>query len=116
MPSTSHGDVDGAEGVLVGAAVGQRAGQEDHPRAGAEGRHAGGELLAEWLEQPRGVEEHRDGGGLPARQHDPVHPGEVLAAAHGARRHPEISEGGGVLPDIALQGEDADAHLGAPRG
>jgi hypothetical protein len=64
----AHVDVDGPEAALVGPAVEDLPAQQDHARAGAEGRHAAGQPLGHRLEQPGGRQQHRHGGRLAARQ------------------------------------------------
>ena len=111
----AHGDVDGAEAALVGAAVEDLGAEQDHPGAGAERRHAVGEPLGERVEQAGRLEQHRHRGGLAARQHQRVDVVELRRRADlsGGRRRG--SQGVGVARERALQGEDADlgGHLGA---
>ena len=47
----AHGDVEGAELVLVGTGVDGLAREQDHARAGAERRHPGAQALTQRLEQ-----------------------------------------------------------------
>src|SRR5947199_10852089 len=49
---TAHGEVDHTEAVLVAPAVEYLRCQQDHPRTGAEGRHALVQTGSDGLEQP----------------------------------------------------------------
>ena len=79
------------------------------------GEEAGGEPLAQRLHQ---VEDHRelpDGGGLAARDHQPVYLVEFPGPAHGHRARARLAQGREVLSDVALQREHADRGA-LPRG
>ncbi len=68
----AHGEVDHAEGPLVGPTVEHVGGQQDHPGAGAEGRHPVGQALRQRLAQPAAVQQQGDRGGLATGQDQAV--------------------------------------------
>ena len=94
--------------------VEDRRGQQDHPRAGPEGREAGTQGVAQRTGQARGLEQERQRGRLPSGHHDPGQSGQVPGVAHLAHRLTELGEGRGVLPHVTLEGEDPDRHPRAP--
>ena len=111
----SHGDVDGTETALVGAPVDGVGAEQDHPRARPEGREPGRELFPERVGQARGLEEHRHRRRLTPGEDDAVEPGEILGSAHPPGRDPDLAQCRAVLSDVALERQDADVHLEAPR-
>ena len=90
----AHGDVDGAEAALVGPAVEDLGGQQDHPGAGAEHRHAVGEALGRAARTgPIVVEQLRHRRRLAAGHHQRVDAGRARpgCAPRGARRRAPAS-------------------------
>ena len=111
----AHIDVDDPEGVLVGPAVEDVSGEQDHPGTGPEGRHPVLQAVPERIEQAGRANEERHGGGLPARQNQHVHRLQLGRCADLARLHAQPFEGGGVLAYGALEGQDANSPRRAPR-
>ncbi len=92
----AHREVDDPEAALVGAAVEHLGGAQDHSCAGAEHGEPLGHPLFEGPLQPRGVEQHRHRGRLPAGHDQGVDAGQVGGLADLDGMGAELSEGGRV--------------------
>ena len=84
-------------------------GEQDHAGAGAEHRRAAARQRRDRLAQAVGVDQLAHGGRLAAGQDQRVEVDEVARQAHLDRLGADVADGGDVLADGALQGEDADA-------
>jgi hypothetical protein len=110
----AHRDVDGTEAALVGAAVEDVGGQQDHAGAGAEHGMPSSRRSASGSNRPLDVEQHRHRRALTAGQDEGVDPSRS-AGADLTRAGAELSESSLVRGEGALQRQDADhgRHLGA---
>ena len=84
LPSVAvaaHGDVDGAEALLVGTAVQYVVGEQDHPGARAGNRHLVRQPLGDRGEQTRGLEQERHRGRFAARHDQGVDTVEIAGNA-----------------------------------
>ena len=106
-----NGDVDGAEGALIGTTVERVARKQDHPRAGSEHRHAVGDALGQRIEQARRLEQQRHRGRLAARHHERVDSREIRGIADLERMRAEISQYVAVGGERTLECEHAHLHL-----
>ena len=97
------GDVEGAEAALVGSAVVDLGGQQDHPGARPEHRQAVGEPGLELVEQTARGEQRGHRRALAARHHERVEAGEVGGAADLWRVDAEVSERAAVGAERPLQ-------------
>ena len=104
----AHGDVEPADGLLVGRGVEDPVGEQDHPGARAVRREPRADGGAQRLQQPELRGQLDDRRRLAAGQDQPVDVGELLGTAHhdgGGALLPQSCE---VLADVALQAEHAD--------
>ncbi len=77
-----HRDVQPTECLLVGAAVFEAIGKQDHPGARTIGGHATRQPFAQQFAQPEGAHELVDRRRFPARDHQGVDLCDLLGAAH----------------------------------
>ncbi|HJV08801.1 MAG TPA: hypothetical protein VJ653_03945 [Acidimicrobiales bacterium] len=84
--------------------------QQDQTRAGAEDGQAGGQALPERAGELRRLEEAADGRRLPAGEDKRLDLGQVARQAHLDRLRADVADGGHVLADRALHGEDTDTR------
>ena len=108
------GHVEDAEGGAV--EFGGAAREQDRARAGAPGREAALDALAQRLVEAEGEQQPRDRRALPARQDQAVHGVEPGEGPHLARGHAEAGERLGVLAHVALQRQHSDAGSGGGGG
>src|SRR5262249_23226549 len=108
-----HVHVDEAQRELPG--IVDLAGEEDEPRAGAEGRLAlGVELLGGGPQAPP-VHQLEQGGALAAGDDEPVDVRQLLGLADLDGLDVTVLQRRDVEREVALQGEDADPHPHQPR-
>jgi hypothetical protein len=109
-PPESSTVVEHTEAPLVGPAAAHLSRQQHQSGAGPEDRHAGADHRRHRVEQSRGGQQERQGGGLAARKDEAVEPVQVGLGQHRAPGHAEPAEGGQVLADVPLEGQYADRH------
>src|SRR6266540_4284231 len=94
----AHGDIDeGQQGLASIDALGHH-------------DHAGAGPFADRFHQAGGGGELPDGGRFPARDHQQVDLGQVVGPADLDRRDAQVGQDVGVLPEVALEREDAALH------
>ena len=95
------------------APVGAR-GQEDHAGAGAQRGQAAGDGPAQGLEQAVALGQRADGGRLPPGDDQGGQALQIARGPHQHRFYPQPGEGGGMLPEVALEGEHPYLHAQRP--
>jgi hypothetical protein len=104
---TPHHCVHRRELSLIRPAIKDLSAQQDHPRARAVDRHPLSQPGAKWFHQIEDDQQTAHGGGLPARQDEGIHLGELPTTPHKPAAHLATGEGELMLPYITLQGKDS---------
>jgi hypothetical protein len=104
-----HRDVQSPEGLLVSSPIGDPVGEHDHPGAGAVYRQPRGDARPQGLVQIERAHQLVHRRGLPTGDDEAVDPLQLTGAAHRDAHRTRTLHGIQVLPDIALDGEDADS-------
>ena len=102
------GDVNPAEGLLVGAGVGDPVREHDHPGARPVHRHPGGDPLAQRPLEAEGAHELVHRRRLPAGDAEAVDLGHLLGPPDRDGAGAADAQGHDVLTHVTLDCEDAD--------
>jgi hypothetical protein len=108
---TPNGDVQPAQGLLVRRRIKDAVGQQDHSCTRAEHRQAAFDPFTERFEEVECADQFVHGRGFAAGQDERSDAVEFRGAANRHWFSTQRSEHGGMLADIALQGENPDNRL-----
>ena len=100
--------VEEAEGPLVGSPVDHGRGQQDQAGARPQHRKASLRRRPHGLEESRGLEHERQGGGFAARQHQAGYSVQVVGPAHPRPVGPHSGQSRQMLADVPLQAQNTD--------
>ena len=106
---TADGDVEEAEGELVGPFLDLFC-KQDHAHAGAPDGEAAFMSFSERLVEPGSLHEHADGRAFAAGDDEAGDVLEVFGRPNLLARSTDLAEGIEVALEVTLEGQDADVH------